>query len=115
MGSTVCLPRFIRLKDAPGYLGMDRNRFNDDVRPYLTKIPIGVQGIAFDRLELEAWADHHKAVRGRTPEKEASWEKGESQVSPKEVGSGTSTSRLKDTEGFGKVAARLLSKRRSDT
>ena len=49
-------PRFIRLTKASGYLGMDRNRFNAEVRFYLTEIPIGVQGIAFDRLELDAFA-----------------------------------------------------------
>ena len=27
------LPRFIRLRDAPSYLGMDKNRFNREVRP----------------------------------------------------------------------------------
>lgn len=47
-------PRLIRLRDAPAYLGMDRNRFNAEVRPCLTEIPIGKQGIAFDRLELDA-------------------------------------------------------------
>ena len=47
------LPRFVRLRDAPGYLGMDRNRFNREVRPYLVEIRIGVQGIAFDRLDLD--------------------------------------------------------------
>ncbi|WP_244887552.1 hypothetical protein [Rickettsiella grylli] len=26
-------PRLIRLRDAPNYLGMDRNRFNNEVRP----------------------------------------------------------------------------------
>jgi hypothetical protein len=26
------LPRFIRLRDAPAYLGMDRHRFNSEVR-----------------------------------------------------------------------------------
>jgi hypothetical protein len=108
-------PRLIRLKHAPGYLGMDRNLFNETVRPYLTTLPIGRQGIAFDRLELDAWADHYKKVRGRAPEKEASWEKGESQVSPNAVGSGTSTSKLRDTGGFDKAAARLLSKKRSGT
>jgi hypothetical protein len=41
------LPRFIRLRDAPSYLGMDKNRFNRDVRPQLCAIPIGIQGIAF--------------------------------------------------------------------
>lgn len=29
-------PRFIRLRDAPHYLGMDKNRFNREVRPQLT-------------------------------------------------------------------------------
>jgi len=36
-------PRLIRFRDAPGYLGMDRNRFNAEVRPALTEIPIGTQ------------------------------------------------------------------------
>lgn len=38
-------PRFVRFRDAPDYLGMDRNRFNAEVRPYLTEIPIGTQGL----------------------------------------------------------------------
>ncbi len=59
------LPRLIRFKDAPRYLGMDRNRFNKEVRPYLTQIPIGTQGIAFDRLDLDAWVDDHKYRSGR--------------------------------------------------
>ena len=37
------LPRLIRLRDAPAYLGMDRNRFNAEVRPLLPEIPIGEQ------------------------------------------------------------------------
>jgi hypothetical protein len=45
------LPRIIRFRDAPFYLGMDRRRFNAEVRPYLTEIPIGKQGVAFDRVE----------------------------------------------------------------
>jgi hypothetical protein len=48
-------PRLLRYRDAPGYLGMDRNRFNREVRPYVTEIPIGRQGIAFDRLEEERY------------------------------------------------------------
>jgi hypothetical protein len=59
------LPRFIRLRDAPAYLGMDRHRFNSEVRPQLIEIPIGDQGIGFDRLELDAWADEYKARNGR--------------------------------------------------
>jgi hypothetical protein len=42
-------PRFIRFRDAPKYLGMDKNRFNREVRPALIHLPIGVQGVAFDR------------------------------------------------------------------
>ena len=30
-------PRILRFRDAPRYLGMDRNRFNWEVRPYLTE------------------------------------------------------------------------------
>ncbi len=59
------LPRLIRLKDVPFYLGMDRNRFNAEVRPYLVEIPIGEQGVAFDRLDIDAWVDHHKFRNGR--------------------------------------------------
>jgi len=59
------LPRLVRLRDAPGYLGMDRNRFNREVRPQLTTIPIGRQGIAFDRLELDAWVDDYVSCNGR--------------------------------------------------
>ena len=65
MASTMLLPRLIRLRDAPAYLGMDRNRFNKEVRPKLTAIPVGTQGIAFDRLELDAWADEYIESNGR--------------------------------------------------
>ena len=33
--SRLSLPRIIRLRDAPAYLGMDKNRFNAEVRPHL--------------------------------------------------------------------------------
>ena len=58
-------PRFIRVKDAPAYLGMDKNRFNRLVRSSITEIPIGKQGIAFDRLDLDSWAEEYKARNGR--------------------------------------------------
>jgi predicted DNA-binding transcriptional regulator AlpA len=66
-GNLVLLPRLIRLKDASGYLGMDRNKFNADVRPYLTEIPLGKQAIAFNRLELDAWVDDYIERNGRRP------------------------------------------------
>jgi hypothetical protein len=61
----VILPRIIRQRDASHYLGMDRNRFDAEVRPELTEIPIGVRGIAYDRQELDAWADAYIAAHGR--------------------------------------------------
>lgn len=51
--------RFIRLRDAPLYLGMDKNRFNREVRPSVPVSPIGIQGIAFDRIDLDACADDY--------------------------------------------------------
>lgn len=59
------LPRVIRLRDAAAYLGMDPNRFNTEVRPSLTEVPIGVQGIGFDRLDLDEWWEAYKAKHGR--------------------------------------------------
>ena len=46
---------------------MDRNKFNAEVRPYLTEIPLGKQAIAFDRLELDAWIDDYIECNGRRP------------------------------------------------
>lgn len=51
---TALIPRFIRLRDAPRYLGMDKNRFNREIGPHVTAIRIGTQGIAFDRIDLDA-------------------------------------------------------------
>lgn len=65
MSSINVLPRLIRLRDAPTYVGMDRHRFNEEVRPNLIEIPIGIQGIAFDRLDLDAWVDDYKQCSGR--------------------------------------------------
>lgn len=58
-------PRVIRLKHAARYLGMDKNRFDAEVRPYVTAVRIGVRGIGFDRLDLDAWFDEYKARFGR--------------------------------------------------
>jgi hypothetical protein len=86
------IPRIIRFRDAPGYLGMDRNRFNAEVRPYLTEVPIGAQGIGFDRLELDAWVDDYIARNGRPARKGAkTWDAERRQASGIGTGSGTST------------------------
>ncbi|MHB1954475.1 MAG: hypothetical protein ACYCOU_12080 [Sulfobacillus sp.] len=110
------LPRLIRARDAPFYLGMDRNRFRTEVRPALTVVPIGVQGIAFDRLELDAWVDHYKSRNGRpghlsggTP-----WDAPEQLDSAGGTGSGTSTNRSEE-DAFAKALAHATSRRRSNT
>lgn len=88
------LPRLIRFRDAPRYLGMDRNRFNAEVRPSLTEIPIGVQGLAFDRLELDAWVEQYKSRNGRPSQRKGLliWDDKGRQASSIEAESGTSTS-----------------------
>lgn len=53
-------PRVIRLKNAPQYLGMDIHRFNAEVRPHVTEVRIGTQGVGFDRLDLDSWFDQYK-------------------------------------------------------
>jgi len=60
-------PRLIRMRDAPSYLGMDRSNFNKLARPHLTEISIGVQGIAFDRLEIDAFVEDYISRNGRRP------------------------------------------------
>src|SRR4051794_38372139 len=89
-------PRLIRFRDAPSYLGMDRNRFNREVRPYLTQVPIGHQGVAFDRLELDDWADDHIRRNGRPGRLhgERQWDESERRASSNGMASGTSRSRF---------------------
>lgn len=55
-------PRILRAYQAPGYLGMCRDVFNKTVRPYVREFPIGQQGVGFDRLELDQWADAYIAA-----------------------------------------------------
>ena len=63
--NVILLPRVIRLRDAAAYLGMDKNRFDREVRPSLTEFPIGEQGVGFDRLDLDDWFEEYKARNGR--------------------------------------------------
>lgn len=106
-------PRIIRLRDAPHYLGMDRNRFNTEVRPDLTEIPIGEQGIAFDRLDLDAWVEHYKECNGRPAKRRFVWDKKECQDSHYAMGSGTLTKRSTVNE-FTKALEQITSKRRKN-
>ena len=51
---------------------MDPNRFNEEVRAHLIEIPIGKQGVAFDRLDLDAWVDRNGRP-GKTIGGKPSW------------------------------------------
>ena len=116
----VLLPRLVRLRDAPHYLGMDRNRFNRDVRPHLTRIPIGQQGIAFDRLELDAWVEDYISCNGRRPkapklEDDTCQNVTECRGSAKKAGSGTlkNAADMHQEDGSGKARAHLFAIRQS--
>ncbi len=115
--SEAILPRLIRLRDAPRYLGMDPNRFNEDVRPYLTEIPIGKQGIAFDRVDLDVWVDQYKDRNGR-PGKAIGgkplWDKKFHQDSSKGAMSGTSKKQSVEKE-FKKALEQAISRKPKDT
>src|SRR2546430_17730624 len=67
-------PRLIRYRDAPSYCGVGRRVFDRDIRPWLIVIRVGKVGIAFDRLDLDAWIEQHKFCSGRPPEKGDSWD-----------------------------------------
>lgn len=103
------LPRLLRLRDAPAYFGMDRNRFGAEVRPFITAIPIGRQGIAFDRLELDAWVEEYMSRNGRPGrlQGERPWDVVEGrQASSNDAASGTSTNGSKGRE-FAKALAQI--------
>lgn len=114
LSNQALLPRLIRFHDAPFYLGMDRNRFNAEVRPYLTEIPIGSQGIGFDRLELDHWFDDYVARNGRPARKGYdTWDANRHPGSSKGPASGTSTSGSRGGE-FARALDRLASQKRSN-
>ncbi len=110
------LPRLIRLRDAHTYLGMDRNRFNAEVRPYLNEIPIGKQGIAFDRLDLDAWVDDYKVRNGRPGKKgeQKKWDVKKRRGFLSEANSTMSISNYSEEEFANQLEKEIL-KRRNNT
>jgi hypothetical protein len=113
---SIFLPRLIRLRDAPRYLGMDPNRFNAEVRPYLVEIPIGRQGIGFDRLDLDAWFEDYKSSNGRPGKAmggKPPWDKKFHQGSENVVKPGTYGKQSEITE-FEKALERVSSRKRKD-
>lgn len=54
------------MKDAPSWVGMGRDCFNREVRPQILSVVIGIQKIAFDRLDLDRWVDDHTRSNRRS-------------------------------------------------
>ncbi len=107
-------PRVIRLRDAPHYLGMDANRFNQEVRPFITELPIGIQGKGFDRLELDDWVDEYKQINGRRKSAKGV-KKCQQKIFPASGGetvSGTLTKQSADNELQNLLAAAASKKRK---
>ncbi|MGG5288809.1 hypothetical protein [Pseudomonas shirazensis] len=120
-------PRFIRFGDAPGYLGMCRDEFNKTVRPCVREFPIGKQGVAFDRQELDEWADAY--IEAKAIEKafeqdnnrpcserrgEYIWREKRSPASTRRAVSGKSTKSTKASE-FEKALELVTGKKQSNT
>jgi hypothetical protein len=106
------------MRDAADYLGMDRHIFNKQVRPYLRAIRIGIQGIAFDRLDLDAWVDEHVG-RSECPADSDSrrmktWDENERRVSKKDGDAGKLIKRSSDAD-FAKALALVTWKKLKST
>lgn len=115
-------PRLIRFRQASAYLGMDRNRFNREVRPNVHEIPIGDRGIAFDRVELDAWADAYCERNGRPARitEGRQWVDGERQDSiegngPTAQSNGISTSASKGSAAFARALELTMKRKPSGT
>lgn len=110
------IPRVLRAKDAPAYLGMDRNKFNKIVKPKLVSVKFGSHSVAYDRLDLDAWWEQYKSCYGQ-PGADISkkgnqlWPKKEvSQVYSLEKASGMSI-KLSTVNDFAKALERVTSKK----
>ncbi|OQW79306.1 MAG: hypothetical protein BVN35_02065 [Proteobacteria bacterium ST_bin11] len=107
--SKMILPKLIRQRDAPAYLGMSEPIFNEMVRPYVTEISMG-RSVFYDRLDLDAWADKFKAANGKPgkPMEELSWQNQPPALERKAT-SGTSTKPSR-ASNFAKALAKRNSK-----
>ena len=123
--------RLIRMGKAPAYLGMCRAVFNKTVRPFLTELPIGKQGIAFDREQLDEWAtwfrqsqeaqqidkrgsagnDSSRSERRHSLGATKLWGKKQSQAFSSGKASGTSISRSATLDAFAKALERATGKK----
>ena len=120
-------PRFIRAKNAPTYLGMCRAVFDETVRPYVREFPIGKQGVAFDRHELDQWADAYiermaiekQADQDNNPPRSGrqgakQWREKQCRASTRGTGFGTST-KSSEVADFKKALEQARGKKPSST
>lgn len=109
-------PRFMRINQACFYLGVNRNYFNRTIRPSLTEISIGEIGVRFDRVELDDWAEDHKARNGRPTEcGETSCKEDQTKGSFNEETFGMYSELSKDTASLEKALAKVSLKKRKGT
>ena len=101
-------PRFVRLRDAPFYFGMDRNRFCAEIRPHLDEYRIGIQGIAFCSDQMAAVAEAYKAEHMLKHAKKGGtiWPRKNHRVSLREAKYGTSINPSSGS-AFAKAVTRL--------
>ena len=67
MSNLALQPRIIRAGDVMDYCGMSRLIFKEHIKPNLTRIQIGVQGVGYDRFEIDRVLDDYIARYGRAP------------------------------------------------
>ena len=102
-------PRIIRAGQAPTYCGMGRELFAEQIRPFVSVIEMGKQGIGFDRLELDEALDEYISRRGRAPAQKRSDTKCRKMGTVSAFGAVSGTSRNDLTDGgFGKALDRLI-------
>jgi len=113
--SITWLPRLIRLRDAPHYLGMNKNYFNRVVRGEMPEIRIGDRGIAFDRVDLDAWVVQNKQCSKASVvilnRKKTLCQRNTQQGSLKEKKYGTLKNKSSVAD-FEKVLAKVMSRKR---
>jgi hypothetical protein len=106
---------------------MCRTEFNKAVRPYVREFRIGVQGIGFDREELDAWVDAYidraiiekEGAKGHDYSRserqgEKSWREKPLAASTKGTRSGTST-RSSEVSEFKKALDQATGRKQSST
>ena len=112
-------PRIIRAGQAQIYCGMCDRVFNAEIRPYLTEIRIGVQGVGFDRFEMDEVLNDYIDRYGRAPSKakendKCKKERNQARVYTKGAVCGTLISASVDAE-YAKALARATGKMRKST